>query len=220
MIIAIDGPSGAGKSSIARAVATKLGFSCLDTGSLFRSAAYKALECGVDLEDDIMLGEMLLDTTISFEYEDGNPYPSAVILDGADVTKVIRTYEIDNAVTPVCQQPTVRKILLDVERDLCHTGNFVVDGRDIGTVVFPDAEVKVYLDASPEERARRRVVQNAERGVGSTDLKDVLDDIKRRDHEDMNREFAPLSKAADANVIDSTEMTFDEVVDAICALAK
>lgn len=219
MIIALDGPAGAGKSTVAREVAARLGFACLDTGAMFRSIALKALENDIALDDDETLGEMTWNTSIEFEYSYGDPYPSAVLLDGEDVTNDIRTYEIDNAVTPVCQQPSVREALLELQRDICYAGDYVVDGRDIGTVVFPDAEVKIYLDAAPEERARRRVDQNAERGVGSTDFATVLADVNRRDWEDMNRQFAPLMCADDAYVLDSTDMTLEEVIEEICSMA-
>lgn len=219
MIIALDGPAGAGKSTVAREVATRLGFACLDTGAMFRSIALKALENDIALDDDEALGEMTWSTSIEFEYSYGDPYPSAVLLDGEDVTCDIRTYEIDNAVTPVCQQPSVREALLELQRGICYVGDYVVDGRDIGTVVFPDAEVKIYLDAAPEERARRRVEQNAERGVGSTDFATVLADVNRRDWEDMNRQFAPLMCADDAYVLDSTDMTLEEVIEKICSMA-
>lgn len=219
MIVAIDGPSGAGKSTVAREVATRLGFSCMDTGAMFRSVALKALDEGIGLQDDATLGELTRNMDISFEYDYGDPYPRAVLVDGMDVTSAIRTFEIDNAVTPVCQQPSVREALLDLQRQIAYAGNYVIDGRDIGTVVFPDAEVKVYLDAAAEERARRRVEQNAMRGVGSTDFSTVLADIERRDWEDMNRQFAPLCQAPDAYYLDSTDMTMEEVIETICSMA-
>lgn len=219
MIIAIDGPSGAGKSTIARNVAIALGFSCMDTGAMFRSVAWAALQNGIDLYDDDALGELARNLDISFDYVQGDPYPVAVYVDGYDATSAIRTFEIDNAVTPVCQQPSVRNALLDLQRHIGSYGNYVIDGRDIGTVVFPNAEVKVYLDAAAEERARRRVEQNAVRGVGSTDFGTVLADIQRRDYEDMNRQFAPLCQAADAFYLDSTNMTMDEVIDTIVSMA-
>lgn len=219
MIIAIDGPSGAGKSTIAREVAMRLGFSCMDTGAMFRSVAWAALQNGIDLYDDATLGELSRSIDIAFDYAPGDPYPIAVYVDGTDVTDAIRTFEIDNAVTPVCQQPSVRDALLDLQRFIGSTGNYVIDGRDIGTVVFPNAEVKVYLDAAPEERARRRVEQNAARGVGSTDFGAVLADIQRRDYEDMNRQYAPLCQAPDAYYLDSTDMTMDEVIDVIASMA-
>lgn len=220
MIIAIDGPSGAGKSTIANSVATRLGFSRLDTGAMFRCAALKALNLNIRFTDDAALKKMLSNTDISFKYGKDSPSPTNVILDGKDVTAEIRTYEIDNAVTPVCQQPSVRFFLLKQQRSICAKGNYILDGRDIGTVVFPNAEVKIYLDATPEERARRRMEQNKQSGVGLIDFHKVLTDINRRDYEDTNREFAPLVKAKDAIFIDSTNMTLDEVVNKICDIAS
>lgn len=187
---------------------------------MFRSVAYKALSKGIDLEDDAALADMLASTEISFEYESGDPYPTNVLLDGQDVTSAIRTFEIDNAVTPVCQQPSVRSALLEMQRAICQRGNYVVDGRDIGSVVFPNAEVKVYLDASVKARSLRRQAQNKQRGVGTTDLAEVKRDIERRDYEDMHRNFAPLVRASDAVLVDSTDLAFDEVVDEICRLAR
>lgn len=163
------------------------------------------------------MGELAHNLDIVFDYEPG-PYPSAVYVDGIDVTYLIRTFEIDNAVTPVCQHPSVRSELLDLQRYIGSQGNYVIDGRDIGTVVFPNAEVKIYLDAAPEERARRRVEQNAARGAGSTCYDEVLADIQRRDYEDMNRQFAPLCQAPDAYYLDSTDMTMDEVIDMIVSM--
>lgn len=218
MIVAIDGPSGAGKSSMASKVASNLGFSCMDTGAMFRCIALKALSENIELTDNEALGNLAIDADIDFKYEDSSPYPSAVILNGRDVTNDIRTFEIDNAVTPVCQQPSVRNALLALQRELAKEGNFVIDGRDIGTVVFPNAEVKIYLDATAEERARRRVKQNEQRNVGSVDFDVVLADIQRRDFEDMNREFAPLKRADDAFYLDSTNMSIDDVLKTICNL--
>lgn len=220
MIIAIDGPSGVGKSTISREIAMELGFSCLDTGAMFRTIALKAIEEGVDLYDDYLLGELAQTTDIAFEYDYGDPYPRRIFMDGEDVTNDIRTFEIDNAVTPVCQQPSVRVELLEKQRDIASCGNYVIDGRDIGTVVFPNAEVKIYLDATSEERAARRVAQNRSRGVGSTNYSEVLQDIERRDYEDMHREYAPLMQAEDAIYIDSTDMTQDEVIELICDIAR
>lgn len=218
MIIAIDGPSGSGKSTIAGEVAARLGFSCLDTGAMFRAIALKALRNRIPLDDDEQLGALAKETSISFQYSYGDPYPSGVLMDGRDVTTNIRTFEVDNAVTPVCQQPSVRDELLYQQRAIGRAGDYVIDGRGIGTVVFPDAEVKVYLDASPKERAKRRVEQNAMRGTGSQDFDIVLADIQRRDFEDMNRGYAPLRQADDALYLDSTNMSMEEVIEFICSI--
>ena len=220
MIIAIDGPSGAGKSSVSKLVAIKLGFSCLDTGAMYRSIAWFALHEGVATDDAEALGEIARTREISFAHEPGNPSPIGVFIDGTDVTLAIRTAEIDKAVSPVSAVPAVREALVAQQQRIGRSGDYVVEGRDIGTVVFPDAEVKVFLTASDEARARRRVLQNEERGVGSTDYEEVLAAIIARDEYDSSREASPLAAADDAVTIDSSDMTIDEVVEAICDLAK
>ena len=220
MIIAIDGPSGAGKSTVAKAVAKKLGFSCLDTGAMYRAIAWKALDEGVALDDAKGLERISLDCEIEFAHEEGDPIPRRVFIAGTEVTDAIRTAEIDKAVTPVSATPEVRAALLGQQRRIGLAGDYVVEGRDIGTVVFPSAEVKVFLTATDEERARRRVGQNKERGVGSCDFDEVLADLRRRDKADSTRATAPLRPADDAVMLDSTDFTFDEVVEKICALGR
>lgn len=220
MIIAIDGPSGAGKSSVSKLVAQRRGFSCLDTGAMYRSVAWQAVHDGVSFDDSEALGEIARTKDIEFAHEEGNPSPAGVFIGGVDVTSAIRTAEIDRAVSPVSAQPSVREALVAQQQRIGRSGNYVVEGRDIGTVVFPDADVKVFLTASDEARARRRVLQNEQRGVGSTDFDEVLADIIRRDEYDSSRETSPLKPAEDAVHIDSSDMTIDEVVEAICALAR
>ena len=219
MIIAIDGPSGAGKSSVAKEVARKLGFSCLDTGAMYRAVAWKCLQTETSLEDREAMGAVARSCVIEFAHEAGNPIPTKVFIDDDEVTDAIRTAEIDKAVTPVSAAPEVRAALLGQQQRIGHAGNYVVEGRDIGTVVFPDAEVKVFLTASFEERARRRVVQNKQRGFGLTDYDAVLADLRRRDEADSSRATAPLKPAEDARMLDSTDLSFDEVVSAICDMA-
>lgn len=218
MIIAIDGPSGAGKSTVAKAVARQLGFSCLDTGAMYRSVAWQAIENGVALDDAEALGEIARTYDIEFGHVGGDPVPRRVFIGGVEVTQAIRTAEIDKAVSPVSAVPSVRAALLDQQRRIGNAGNYVVEGRDIGTTVFPEAEVKVFLTASDEERARRRVAQNAERGVGSTDFDEVLADLRRRDEADSSRAASPLRMADDAFPLDSTAYTMEEVVEKICSL--
>ena len=219
MIVAIDGPSGAGKSTVATAVAKELGFSCLDTGAMYRSIAWQALQNGVALDDDAALGEVARSYDISFGHVEGDPVPKRVFIGDAEVTDAIRTAEIDRAVSPVSAAPSVRAALLDQQRRIGNAGNYVVEGRDIGTVVFPDAAVKVFLTASDEERAHRRVRQNVDRGIGSIDYEEVLADLRRRDAADSSRATAPLRAADDAVQIDSTSHYIEEVIDQICALA-
>lgn len=220
MIIAIDGPSGAGKSSVSVVVARELGFSCLDTGAMYRACAWQAQQNGLALDDADALGELARTYDIQFSHEPGNPKPTGVSIGGVDVTIAIRTAEIDRAVSPVSAEPQVREALVAQQQRIGRSGNYVVEGRDIGTVVFPEAELKVFLTASNEARARRRVLQNEERGVGSTDFEEVLADIIRRDEYDSSRAASPLKPADDAIHIDSSDMTMQEVVDTICMLAR
>ncbi|WP_165053465.1 MULTISPECIES: (d)CMP kinase [unclassified Adlercreutzia] len=219
MIIAIDGPSGAGKSTVAKAVAQKLGFSCLDTGAMYRAVAWQALRDGVALDDAEALGNVARTHEIAFGHVEGDPVPKRVFIGGAEVTDAIRTAEIDRAVSPVSAVPSVRAALVDQQRRIGDAGDYVVEGRDIGTCVFPGAEVKVFLTASDEERAHRRVRQNVDRGVGSIDYDEVLADLRRRDELDSSRSASPLRAADDAVLIDSTRHYIEEVIDQICALA-
>ena len=220
MIVAIDGPSGAGKSSVSVEVARELGFSCLDTGAMYRSVAWQAVHDGVALDDEERLGEIARTYEIAFAHEEGNPKPIGVSIGGTDVTTAIRTAEIDLAVSPVSATPSVREALVAQQQRIGRSGDYVVEGRDIGTVVFPEAPVKVFLTASNEARARRRVLQNQERGVGSTDYETVLADIIRRDEYDSSRATSPLRPADDAVHIDSSDMTIEEVIETICALVR
>lgn len=220
MIIAIDGPSGAGKSTVAKAVAKELGFSCLDTGAMYRAIAWRALEDGVSLDDADRLGAVARSCEVNFGHEAGDPVPKRVFVDGVEVTDAIRTARIDRSVSAVSAVPAVRAALVEQQRRLGATGDYVVEGRDIGTVVFPDAEVKVFMTASPEERAHRRVRQNVDRGIGSIDYDEVLADIVRRDEIDSGREASPLRPAADAVLLDSTGRYIEDVIDEICTLAK
>lgn len=219
MIIAIDGPSGAGKSTVAKAVARNLDFSCLDTGAMYRAIAWRAVTDGVALDDEAALGELARTHQITFEHEAGDPIPKRVLLDGVDITQAIRTAEIDKAVSPVSATPSVREALTDQQRRIGRLGDYVIEGRDIGSVVFPDAELKVFLTASSEERAHRRVRQNVDRGVGSIDFDEVLKDIIRRDEADSKRSTSPLVIPDDAIVIDSTNHYIEDIIARICAMA-
>lgn len=220
MIVAIDGPSGAGKSTVAKAVAKELGFSCLDTGAMYRAIAWRALQDGVALDDKPALGAIARTYDIAFGHVEGDPVPRRVFIGDDEVTDAIRTAEIDRAVSPVSAAPAVREALLDQQRRIGNAGDYVVEGRDIGTVVFPDAAVKVFLTASDEERAHRRVRQNVDRGIGSIDYDEVLADLRRRDEADSSRATAPLRSADDAVHIDSTSHYIEEVIDQICSLAR
>ena len=220
MIIAIDGPSGAGKSTVAKAVAKELDFSCLDTGAMYRAVAWRALHDGAPLEDAEAVGALARTCTISFRHEQGDPVPRRVFVDDVEVTGAIRTAEIDRSVSAVSAVPAVRQALVEQQRRIGSEGNYVVEGRDIGTEVFPNAEVKVFLTASAEERAHRRVRQNADRGIGSIDYQEVLADIIRRDELDSSRDTAPLRPAEDAVLLDSSSMHVEEVIGSICGLAR
>ena len=220
MIVAIDGPSGAGKSTIAKIVAKTVGFSCLDTGAMFRSIAVLALKKGISLDDDAALGALATENEITFTFDDNEERTQHVFIAGKEVTSAIRTAEVDKAVSPVSAAPSVRAALLEQQRRIGNAGNYVVEGRDIGTTVFPQAEVKIFLTASAEERARRRVSQNEARGIGSVDYEEVLADIIRRYQADSTRAVSPLRQAEDAYLLDSSDLTIDQVVEAICSRVK
>jgi len=219
VIIAIDGPAGSGKSTIAKNVACKLGFQYLDTGAMYRAVAVLAQRQGIEFDDGEALGALTQDAPIEFGFTEGDPLPSRVFIAGIEVTDEIRTPQIDRAVSPVSAQPSVRSALVGQQRILGTQGDYVVEGRDIGTVVFPDAEVKVFLTAGPQERARRRAAQNLERGL-ETDYETIFADIIRRDEYDSSRDVSPLKAADDAHEIDSTMMTIEYVTDRIVGLAR
>ena len=224
MIVAIDGPSGSGKSSVAREIARRCGLTYLDTGAMYRSVALACLRRGVDPDDADAVARVAREARIELATEqDGQ----RVTLDGADVTAEIRTPEVERAVSPVSANPRVRETMVALQREAGASGDVVAEGRDIGTVVFPAADVKVFLSASPEARARRRAVQrrggNLATGeavaVSADDERAILDDLVRRDAYDSSREASPLRPADDAHRIDSSELGFDEVVSEIVALS-
>lgn len=220
MIIAIDGPAGSGKSTVAKQVARTLGFHYLDTGAMYRSVAWHALEHGVDVCDEASLARIARDERIVFSHEPGNPIATGVSIGGADCTRQIRTPEVDRAVSAVSSVPAVREALVEQQRAIASGDDIVMEGRDIGTVVFPDAELKVFLTATPEERARRRAGQNAEKGYGETDEQVILSDIMARDEADSTREVGPLAAADDAYVLDTTGLSIDEVCEVISTVAE
>ena len=220
MIIAIDGPAASGKSTVARALATKLGAHYLDTGAMYRSVAFVALDRGVDIHDEPSVAALAADVEIDFRHEGGSPVPTAVLVDGEDVTVQIRTPAVDEAVSVVARMPAVREAMVEQQRHIAEgSETIVLEGRDIGTVVFPAAEVKVFLTASAEERARRRHAEMAVRGH-ELDQAAVQDGIERRDHADSSRDAAPLAAAPDAVVLDTTGLTIDEVVTAVADIAR
>ncbi len=220
MIIAIDGPAGSGKSTVAKKVAELLGFYYLDTGAMYRCIAWLALERGIALDDAQALEQLARDNAISFSHDGAGPLASKVDIAGNDVTLEIRTPRIDKSVSAVSAVPGVRDALTNQQRSIAATQDIVMEGRDIGTVVFPNAEVKVFLTASAQERARRRALQNEARGFGETDAQRILEDIVARDEADSTRDVAPLRPADDARSLDTTGMSIDEVCEAIATLAR
>ena len=223
MIVAIDGPSGSGKSSVARAIAGQCGLTFLDTGAMYRSVAAECLHTGVDPEDASAVAEVAEKIDIRFGASEAGQTVSA---NGRDVTAEIRTPEVELAVSPVSATPAVREVMVALQRKVGESGDVVAEGRDIGTVVFPAADVKVFLTASPEARARRRAVQRtggnlAEDASATADPAEeakILADLKRRDDYDSSRATSPLRPAEDAYLLDSSDMTFDEVIAKICSL--
>jgi cytidylate kinase len=213
-IIAIDGPSGAGKGTIARAVARRLGFRHVDTGAMYRALAWKALHEGLDLTDQSALSALA--ERVEFDVSDGR-----VTVDGHDVASAIRTPQMDAAASIVARQAAVRRVLVDRQRALGARGGTVMEGRDIGTVVFPSATVKIYLDASPEERARRRATDPAHAsGTGATAIQEVAIALAERDRLDSTRATAPLKMADDAVMIDTTELSIEEAIDRVMEVVK
>lgn len=219
MIIAIDGPAGSGKSTVAKLVAGRLGFHYLDTGAMYRAVAYRALQQSVPLIDDASVAQIARESEVSFGHESGATLPSSVHIAGEDVTDAIRSPRVDEAVSAVARLPLVREAMVAQQRAIGGTDDIVVEGRDIGTVVFPDAEVKVFLTASPEERSRRRAAEQVASGL-IVDAAGVHDAIVRRDAADSTRHHSPLTPAADAVVLDTTGLTLDQVVAAIAGMAE
>lgn len=216
MKIAIDGPAGAGKSSIAKLVAKKLSFVYVDTGAMFRTVAYYFLSQGKDPSDAEMVTEECEKISISIEYKDGAQH---IFLDGTDVSTEIRQEEVGKNASVVAKNQAVRNRLLALQRQMTEKQDVIMDGRDIGTVVLPDAQVKIYLTASASVRAERRYKELVEKGE-SCNLKKIEEDIIARDEQDMNREIAPLKQAEDAVLVDSSYMTIEEVVDKIIEIVE
>ncbi len=220
MIVAIDGPAGSGKSTIAHEIAHRRGFEKLDTGALYRTVALACVRDGIDLDDEAAVCEQARSIRISF---DSTGSITRIALDDDDVSDAIRTPEVDRIVSKVSAYPGVREAMLPVQRHFAEGRNVVAEGRDIGTVVFPHAAVKVFLTADPRERSRRRVLQRHEGETVSSDqlereVEETLRDLERRDALDSSRETAPLKAADDAVRMDSSGHTIDEVVDAISRL--
>lgn len=208
VIVAIDGPAGSGKGTVAKLIGEKLGLVNIDTGATFRCVALNMINKNIGIDDEEQLKEMLDVIDIKFDAT------GETFLNKENVTQKIRENDVNNFVSTVATIPVVREKLLDIQRKMAKGNNVIMEGRDIGTTVFPNADVKIYLDATPEERARRRVAQNEEKGI-ETSYDEVLKNIKDRDKRDFTRKVSPLKKAEDAIYLDSTNMNIDEVVESI-----
>jgi len=214
LTVAIDGPSGAGKSTVARSLAKRLGFVYIDTGAMYRSVALRVKERGISPEDKLALNQLALSLRIQFVTKGEETH---VFCEGEDVTEAIRNPEISRLASSISKQRGVREALVRMQREMGKEGDVILEGRDIGTVVFPDADVKLYLDANPEERARRRYDEMVEKGI-KMDFKETQEELLQRDHNDMHRAHSPLKRAEDAVLIDSTHRSVEEVVEEMVRL--
>jgi cytidylate kinase len=215
--IAIDGPSGAGKSTMAKLISQKLNIMYLDTGAMYRALALKAIRKGIDTKNGDLVTPLLKDLDIRISYENGN---QKVLLDGEDVTGLIRTDEVSMGASNVSAIPEVRQKLVELQQKLASNNSVVMDGRDIGTHVLPNADVKIFLTASVKERALRRYNELKEKGLLSKSLEELEKEIELRDYNDSNRAASPLRKAEDAILLDTTGLTIEQVVEAILEIVK
>ena len=213
--VAIDGPSGAGKSTVSRSVAKAFGFIYVDTGAMYRTIGLAAFRKGLDTKDKPSIIGILPELNIELKYNEQNE--QRMFLNGEDVSSDIRLPEISMCASNVSAMPEVRAYLMDMQRQMAKRYDVIMDGRDIGTVILPDADVKIFLTASAEERADRRLKELLAKGV-ETSFGEVLEDMKKRDAQDSGRETAPLVPAEDAVMLDTSAMSFDESVDAVCKL--
>ncbi|PIC63272.1 cytidylate kinase [Sporosarcina sp. P13] len=216
MRIAIDGPAAAGKSTIAKLVAKKLGFTYIDTGAMYRAITYKVLQHAVDLHDEEAVAKLIEKTDIELHPSE---QAQQVILDGVEVTEVIRSHEVTSTVSKIAALTSVRELLVAKQQGLAANSSVVMDGRDIGTAVLPDAELKIFMTASVEERAQRRLLEEQSRGM-TTDYETLKNEISKRDQADSEREISPLKKAEDAIIIDTTGKTIEEVTTSIVNYAE
>ena len=213
-IVAVDGTAGSGKGSVTKVVAERLNFVTIDTGAMYRCVTLSMLEQNVGLEEIHKIAEILEKIKIEFEENPEHESGKKVLLNGNDVTSKIRSKEVNENVSPVSTIKIVRDHLAQMQREMAKSIDVIMEGRDIGTNVFPNADVKIYLDATPEERARRRFKQNQENGI-DIPYEEILKNVKERDYIDSHREIAPLTKAPDAVYIDSTGMTIEEEAEAV-----
>ena len=214
--IAIDGPAGAGKSTAAKLAAKELGFIYVDTGAMYRTIALYLLRSGTDIEEESALQAALEDIDVRISYEQGVQH---MILNGEDVSGLIRTPEVSDMASRSSARPAVRKKLLDLQRQLAAREDVLMDGRDIGTAILPNADLKIFLTASVAERARRRFLEMKEKGEECSE-EEIRREIEERDYRDMHREISPLVQAEDAVLLDTSDMTLEQVVEKITALAK
>ena len=211
--IAIDGPSAAGKSTIANILADRLGYTHLDTGAMYRAVGYNAIKNGIALDDEENIVKMIESMDLKMNAD------GSVVLDGVDISNAIRENEISMAASDVSKHKNVRSALVAMQQKICENKGYILDGRDIGTVVLKDAELKIFLTASAESRARRRCLQNEMMGI-PYDYNQILEDIEKRDYQDTHRENSPLTQAKDAIVVDSSDITIDEEISMIMRLIE
>ena len=215
--VAIDGPAGAGKSTLARQAARELGFLYVDTGAIYRTVALKTVRAGADPSDPVQVVPLLEGLDIRMDY--GPDGAQRMFLEGEDVSSAIREHQISGLASKVSAIPEVRAFLLDFQRKLAREHDVLMDGRDIGTVVLPDADVKIFLTAAPESRARRRLLELEQKGQ-KTDFETILRDIVLRDEEDRNRPIAPLRQAEDAVLLDTTQLNLEQSLQALLSIIK
>ncbi len=215
--IALDGPSGAGKSTMARHVAEALGIAYLDTGAMYRAVALKGLRGGVELGEGEAMAKMLESTSLDIVYRDGN---QRVLLDGEDVSEAIRSNEVSMGASRASAHPVVRRRMVAIQQEIARRNSVIMDGRDIGTHVLPEADIKIFLTATAEDRAMRRFQEQQEKGLQDRTYESLLEEIKTRDHDDSTREHSPLKQAEDAIVLDTTGFSLEEGIAAIMAAVK
>ena len=215
--VAVDGPAGSGKSTITKMVAKSLGFNYVDTGAMYRALTYNFLSNGLDKLEEETIKELLSKIEFRVEYVEGVQH---VYVNDEEVSDKIRTADVSKFTSLFAKSPSVRDFLIDTQRNLANTNNIIMDGRDIASVVLPNADVKIFLTASVEERARRRVLDFERQGIENVDFEKVKEDIKARDWQDENRDIAPLVKVDSATLLDTTSLSIDEVVEKMTELVK